>query len=215
MHTFSAVLKTAGSQTLIAQDTASRIVGVESSIIVSPEAASSLAVAAFPSSTNSGAAHTFTVTAEDLYGNVTTSYSGTVHFTSSDPKATAGNGLPSDYTFTSGTGNDNGVHTFTATLTTVGSQSITATDTVNNTITGTQSRITVNPAAPSGLVLNGYPSLDNRRRGAELHRDDLRHERKRRQQLYRHDPLLEQRQQSDAWKWPARRLHLHDRSRRR
>ena len=86
----------------------------------------------YPSSTTAGAAHNFTVTIYDTNGNVATGYTGTIHFTSSDSKVTAGNGLPADYTFTTGTGDDNGVHTFSATLKTAGSQSITATDTVNS-----------------------------------------------------------------------------------
>src|SRR5262249_37685415 len=48
----------------------------------------------------------------------------------------AGASLPADYPFTTGAGNDNGVHTFSATLVTVGSQTITATDSVTGTITG-------------------------------------------------------------------------------
>ncbi len=48
---------------------------------------------------------------------------GTAHFTSSDIQAV----LPANYTFT---GVDAGVHVFSVTLKTAGSQSITATDTV-------------------------------------------------------------------------------------
>jgi hypothetical protein len=60
---------------------------------------------------------TFTVTATDAYGNLTTNYGGTVHFTSTDPQAV----LPPDTTLTNGTGS------FTATLKTAGSRSISAT----------------------------------------------------------------------------------------
>jgi hypothetical protein len=86
----------------------------------------------------------FTVTAQDASGDTVTNYSGTIHFTSSDTKA----GLPANYTFVSG---DSGTHTFNATLETAGSQSITATDTVTNTITGSQSGITVNAAAATQI----------------------------------------------------------------
>jgi uncharacterized repeat protein (TIGR01451 family) len=48
-------------------------------------------------------------------------YTGTVHFTSSDPLAV----LPADYTFVAG---DAGAHTFSFTLNTLGDQTITATD---------------------------------------------------------------------------------------
>jgi hypothetical protein len=60
----------------------------------------------------------------------TTPFTGTLHFTSSDPKAI----LPADYTFTAA---DNGSHTFDFTLFTAGSQTITFVDTSNSTITGT------------------------------------------------------------------------------
>ena len=55
---------------------------------------------------------------------------------SSDSQAT----LPANYTFT---GTDAGVHVFTVTLNTIGTQTITATDTINSTIKGTTSGITV------------------------------------------------------------------------
>src|SRR5208283_584475 len=73
----------------------------------------------------------FTVTAEDALDNVVTGYTGTVHITSSD---SAAGGLPLDYSFQP---TDAGVKNFTVTLNTPGTQSITATDTSNGTITGT------------------------------------------------------------------------------
>jgi len=78
-----------------------------------------------------------TVTAEDKYGNTTPAYGGTIHFTSSDPAAV----LPPNYMFV---GSDNGVHTFSVTLNTVGSQTVTATDTTTSQVTGTSGSITVN-----------------------------------------------------------------------
>jgi hypothetical protein len=63
--------------------------------------------------------------------------------------------LPPDYTFTA---SDAGKHTFTVTFKTAGTQSITATDTVTSTITGTQSKIKVNPAAAATLMVSGFPS---------------------------------------------------------
>jgi hypothetical protein len=111
----------------------------------------SFAVAGFPSSTTAGVAHTFTVTALNANDTANTGYTGTVHFTSSDPHAV----LPANYTFTAA---DQGVHTFTVTLVTAGSQSITATDTVTGSITGYESGIVVQPAAASTLVISGLPS---------------------------------------------------------
>ncbi len=95
-----------------------------------------------------GAAYTFTVTAQCSNGHKTaTGYSGTVHFTSSDGQAT----LPANYPFTSGNGNskDNGSASFSATLKTVGLQSLTATDTLHSSITGKQD-VAVNPATNPG-----------------------------------------------------------------
>src|SRR5262249_60521183 len=96
-----------------------------------------------------GGARPFPVRARDPYGNPATGYAGTVTFTSSDPQAA----MPADYTFTSA---DNGVHTFTATLKTAGTQSLTATD--DGGLSGSQSGIVVNPAAAVILVVAGYPS---------------------------------------------------------
>jgi hypothetical protein len=79
-----------------------------------------------------------TVTARDAYGNVATGYRGRVHFTSTDAAAA----LPSDYTFTA---TDAGVHSFSITLKTAGTRSVTATDTVTSSIKGTQSGIVVTP----------------------------------------------------------------------
>ncbi len=111
--------------------------------------ASSLTVAGFPSVITAGSAGSFTVTALNADSSTDTSYTGTVHFTSSDSQAI----LPADYTFTAA---DAGVHTFSATLKTAGTQSITATDTSG--LTGTDAGITVNPAAASRLALTGFPS---------------------------------------------------------
>jgi len=107
--------------------------------VVTAAAASVLVVSGFPSPIAHGTAKTFTVTAEDAFGNTATAYRGTVHFTSSDPSAV----LPANYRFTGG---DAGVHTFTAILKTVGSQSITAQDAITASITGTQGGIMVTAA---------------------------------------------------------------------
>jgi IPT/TIG domain len=54
-----------------------------------------------------------TVRVFDDHNNPVIDYTGTVHFTSRDPLARSGNGLPNDYTFTTtGLNPDNGVHLF-------------------------------------------------------------------------------------------------------
>jgi uncharacterized delta-60 repeat protein len=134
VHTFNATLKTAGSQSITATDTAtSTTVGSDAGIVVQPAAASQFILSA-PSSVTHGKKFSLTLTVEDAFGNVVTGYVGTVHFTSSDGTAT----LPVDYTFTAG---DAGVHTFTSQtiLRKRGKQTITVTDTQNSALTATDS----------------------------------------------------------------------------
>jgi len=131
---FSVMLKTAASQTITVIDAAGRLTsGSLNSIHVSAAAASQLSITA-PASANAGMAISFTVTAEDPFSNTATSYSGTLHFTSTDGQAV----LPPNGKLTMGTG------TFSATLNTAGSQTTTATDIVTLSITGTAT-ITVPP----------------------------------------------------------------------
>jgi hypothetical protein len=111
-----------------------------------------LRVAGFPSPSTAGAAGSFTVTALDANGNVLPGYTGTVHFTSSDPRAV----LPADYTFTAA---DQGVHAFSATLKTAGGQSITATDTASGSSTGSEAGITVTAAAAARFLFSAPGSV--------------------------------------------------------
>jgi hypothetical protein len=147
MATFSnLVIDTAGSYTLSAAS--GTLTGAQTSLKVVPAATSKLAVTGFPPSISAGVAGKITVTAEDAFGNLTPTYTGTVHISSSDKHAV----LPANATLT------NGVGTFSVTLKTARTQSITATDTVTATITGSQAGITVNPAAAKKLVLSGIPA---------------------------------------------------------
>src|SRR5262249_29179152 len=109
VHAFTATLKTAGTQTITATNNIDTTVTGTGTLTVNPAAASTLVVAGYPSPTVINDSHTFTVPAQDPFGNVATGYRGTVHFTSTNKPAT----LPADYTFTSA---DNGVHTFSATF---------------------------------------------------------------------------------------------------
>ena len=92
------------------------------------------------------------MTVLDAGNNIVTSYTGTVHFTSSDLAAD----LPTNYTFTTGLGQDNGVHPFNATFHTAATQSITATSTLT-AVTGTQSGIVVGPGAATQFLVDGFP----------------------------------------------------------
>src|SRR5262249_56575990 len=108
-HTFGAVLRTAGTRSLTATDTVTAITGSQQGIVVNPGAVYALRIIGLPSVVNAKEVVSFTIQAVDAYGNVVPDYNGTVHFSSSDPKAT----LPADYAFTSG---DRGSHTFGATF---------------------------------------------------------------------------------------------------
>jgi hypothetical protein len=83
----------------------------------------------------SGTPFDVTVTARDSSGNLDPTYQGTVTFSTADPGS--GVVLPPDYTFTTGSGGDNGIHTFSGgvSLVTVGDQTLTVTDKVGG-ITG-------------------------------------------------------------------------------
>ncbi len=151
-HNFTVTLKTAGSQAITATDTGNgAIIGTEENIIVQGAAAGSLKLTGFPTTETAGAAETFTVTAYDAYGNIATGYTGTLQFSSSDAKAV----LPANTTVAP---ENQGTSTFTATLGTVGTQSITATDTSTPGLTSTESNIAVQPGAAASLAFTGLPS---------------------------------------------------------
>ena len=146
VHTFSATLFRAGPQTLTALNTVIPQVTGAGSITVTPAAASQLQLVALdldsdpvkigtnPTS-NVFASFPFTLSlkALDPFGNLATSYTRTVHFTSTDNGA--GVILPGNFTFTAA---DGGVHLFPlgATLQTPGARTIVATDTVQSSVKG-------------------------------------------------------------------------------
>ena len=99
-----------------------------------------------PASVTAGVAAAFQVSVVDAYANVARGYTGSVRFTSSDAQAV----LPGNYTFTAG---DAGQKSFpSVTLRTVGSQTVTVTDTSIATFTATHN-VTVNAGAATRLEL--------------------------------------------------------------
>ncbi len=96
--------------------------------------ATQLNVAGFPSPTPPGASHSFTVNAVDPFGQPSLDFNVPVTFSSSDPKAS----LPTGQSIVAGQGS------FSATLNTAGTQSITASA---GGLSGSQTGITVNVAA--------------------------------------------------------------------
>ena len=100
-----------------------------------------------------GKSFSLTVTAQKSGGGTDTGYTGTIEFSSTDVQA----GLPAEFQFASG---DLGTFTFTVTLKTAGTQSITAMDLSTPAITGTLSGITVSPAAASQFTISGLSSSE-------------------------------------------------------
>ncbi len=109
-----------------------------------------LVLFASPSET-AGQSFSLTVTAKNSSGATDTGYTGTIGFSSSDVQA----GLPANFKFSAA---NDGTYTFTVTLKTAGSQSITATDTTTAAITGTLTGINVSPAQASSFTISGLPS---------------------------------------------------------
>src|SRR5260370_2177558 len=137
--TFSVTLKTASPQTISVSDAASAAIsGTSNSINVTAPPATHYSVVT-PANDTAGASFTFTVNALDASNNVATGYSGTVHFTSTDSQAT----LPANSTLTNGTA------TFSATLKTIGGQTITPTDSLTPSIARPSPPINVTRHAPS------------------------------------------------------------------
>lgn len=108
-----------------------------------------------PANVPSGTPLNFTVTALDASNATVTTYAGTVHFTSTDPKAQ----LPANSTLASGSS------VLSATLTTAGNQMISATDTATASISGSSNLIAV------GALVDSFP-VENFGAMGDGHTDD-------------------------------------------
>jgi hypothetical protein len=133
VHTFTVTLKTAGAQSVTVSDAGnSTLTGTAGGIAVRAAAARALLISA-PAQFTAGVPFSVTVTAVDAFGNVATGYTGTVHFSDSAGRAT----LPANYKFTTGSGGDNGVHTFAGLiLRRRVRQTLTVADTLDGSISG-------------------------------------------------------------------------------
>ena len=167
-HTFTASgfnLRTTGNQTITITD--GSISDTTGNIAVGPGILGSFTVTGEPSEATAGTpfatpANDIVVTAKDAYGNTKTNYTGSVWFSSSDLNENVA--LPateaSKYTFTTGGGSDNGVHTFAGSgftlITANQNQTLTLTDgagagaDVNKTIY-------INPTVIDHFGLADYP----------------------------------------------------------
>jgi len=103
-----------------------------------------------PSSITAGQSFSYIiVTVYNSAGKVATGFAGKVYFTSTDPKATLPYNAQCEYTYTTGSKGDKGVHTFSGfNLVTAGSQTITVTDVTSS---ATSSATTVNDAVPTQI----------------------------------------------------------------
>jgi uncharacterized repeat protein (TIGR02543 family) len=154
-HTFSKVtLKTAGSQTITATDltlpTTYPIITASSNLTVSPSAAVSIAVTSSTTiASPTRMPFNVTVTVLDTYGNTVIDFADTVRLSCADINAE----LPGDYTFTgSGTGKDNGSHTFNVILKTTGEQRVIVTDLTRGSLVGSTGLITVPPSSVKDIT---------------------------------------------------------------
>ena len=143
--TFSATLTTAGSQTLSGTDTVSPGITGSAPITVTAGTATHL-VATAPSAATAGTAISFTVTGRGPVQQRGHELRGQrpLH----QQRRRRSTVLPANSGLTSGVG------TFSATLTTAGSQTITATDTVTSSLTATTGPIAVSAAAASHFTVN-------------------------------------------------------------
>jgi hypothetical protein len=134
----------AGDPTQLGSPDQRRVVRTGGVNIGAYQASASSFLLSAPDTVDPGVPFDLTVTAVDLFGQTAVGYVGTVTFTSSDTDPNVL--LPDDYPFTLA---DGGSHTFGggAVLITPGDQTITATDTADDTIIGTAT-ITVNGTGP-------------------------------------------------------------------
>ncbi len=146
VKTFTLTLKTPGKQTVTVADTSLRSAkGTSNAVSVTgtlPLVINHFIVTGLPSSDVTGTVHPVTITAVNATGKTVTNYTGTVQLTSSDAAFT-----PFSVTFAAA---NKGVMKTSVKLTTLGLQSLTATD--GNGKMGTESNIlVVSPATQLGV----------------------------------------------------------------
>src|SRR5438105_2212236 len=145
---FTLSLHSAGNEQVTVSDPSDSTPQGSAPVTEAPAAASVLSLGV-PDGAVAGSAVKVALLALDPYGNVATSYGGTVHFISSDPQAV----LPADTALSAGKG------IVTVTLKTAAGQTLTATD-VALAISGVSSAITVTPVAASHFSVQ-LPTTSN------------------------------------------------------
>ena len=105
-----------------------------------------------PATVVAGNVVTYTVKAQDKFGNDSITFAGTETITSTDPQATQnGNTLPDTFTMANGRG------TFDLVLRTAGTQTVTVTDTTTTTLTGSGTTTVVSDVAKRFVVAAPSP----------------------------------------------------------
>ena len=163
-HVFSVALKTAGTQTITAVDTTTKALTGSGLTVVIP--AATVALSLTGGGGYVGTAIPVSINARDAYGNLTPGYSGTVHLTSSDINTT----ISGDVTLVNGAGS------VAVTSVTLGSRILTATDTSDASVTGSENifvtpgwaiRFTATPLAATvagvsqGTTVTAYDAFGN------------------------------------------------------
>jgi hypothetical protein len=146
-HVFDFTMGTTGTETLTATDTSNSSLSGTVSITVNPTQVATHFQVLARHSAIAGVPTQIMVVALDASNHIVQDYTGTVVLTSSDSDAT----LPASYTFTTA---DRGVHVFSVTLQTTGSETVTATDSNESTLTGS---VSINVITHSSI--HGFPDL--------------------------------------------------------
>ena len=152
---FATTNQTAGTQRITATGSGTPPISGFADVTVIAASATHLVVTT-PSTATAGTAFTYAVIAKDQYNNLAPTYSGTVHFTSTDGQAI----LPGDSTLANGAG------AFQATLKTTGTFTISATDTATASISGVSGGITVASGPLSMFVFT--PPTQNQSAGSSF-----------------------------------------------
>ena len=157
VYTTQATFARTGSQNLVVTQTDDiSVSGVAAISVVAPRTADRLVWTGVPATVTSGTAAALVLSAVAADGLTVPTFTGTVHFTSTDPSAT----LPADYTFVAA---DLGVRSFTVTLRSSGTQAVTATQVGSPSVAGTTSGIAVSgeatPAPPPSPSPSGAIAL--------------------------------------------------------
>jgi hypothetical protein len=149
-HSFLPVLHGSGTQTITVSDTQFPYTGTANILMRQPATVSFLVVGV-PDNAVVGVPVTVGLRGMDAFGNLITTYNGTIHFTSSDLAAT----LPPDTTLV------NGIGSVQVTFNAQGTQSLTAADVATPSITTTINFNVLAPATDStttALTVSPNPS---------------------------------------------------------